>query len=60
MSDLFPNSTAQTVCSDDSGVGLTSSSASHCIQSAGGAAVVATNNKPLSRPKSRPPKPPAG
>ena len=60
LSDLFPNSTAQTVCSDDSGVGLISPS-SHCINlpqiTANTTAFV--TNKPLSRPKQRPPKPPA-
>lgn len=43
LSDLFPlNSAAQTVCSDDSGVGLTSQ----------------PPVKPLTRPRQKPPKPP--
>ena len=44
LSDLFPGSAAQTVCSDDSGVGLTSPN----------------TVKPLIRPKHKPPLPPIG
>ena len=45
LSDLFiPGSAAQTVCSDDSGVGLTSPN----------------TVKPLARPKQKPPLPPIG
>ena len=44
LSDLFPGSAAQTVCSDDSGVGLTSPN----------------TVKPLTRPKQKPPLPPIG
>ena len=65
LSDLFPNSSptsAQTVCSDDSGVGLTTSTSSppSALQTTQSctAAPTQTHNKPLSRPKSRPPKPP--
>ena len=64
LSDLFPNSSvptsAQTVCSDDSGVGLTTSNntslPNQSCSTAG--AITQTHNKQLSRPKSRPPKPP--
>ena len=63
LSDLFgsPNSSdpAQTVCSDDSGVGLnTSSPPNSASQNTANTTQLSTHNKPLSRPKSRPPKPP--
>ena len=65
LSDLFgsPNSSsdpAQTVCSDDSGVGLNTSSPPNSASqnTANTTKQLSTHNKPLSRPKSRPPKPP--
>ena len=54
LSDLFPScsTAAQTVCSDDSGVGLTGSPPGGQQQQAAGAKPIIT------RPKSKPPKPP--
>ena len=49
LSDLFPSSVAQTVCSDDSGVGLTSPPV--CSSTT-------TAKLQLTRPKQKPPKPP--
>ena len=52
LSDLFPSSVAHTVCSDDSGVGLTSPPV--CSANS----IASTTKLQLTRPKNRPPKPP--